>query len=164
MRREFRLQEIDQRGVHEFEVVGDAQDDEGFVAEFAREAFRDTGSVGFLHAENHVRPTDVPGGELDARAVFRAGGARIVTRMILEQRLRRGAAPVVPRADEEKFGLQGEEGGRCGVGAEEKAGAAAGSDADGGAEGAAASLANICSKASMWSRAFLKYAASSSQN
>jgi hypothetical protein len=59
-----------------------------------------------LHAKDQVGPAEMAVGDLDARAVLRAGAARFVTRMILEQRFRRRAAPLVARADEEELGFQ----------------------------------------------------------
>lgn len=105
MRAEFGLQQIDQSGFHELEVVGDAEDDQRFVAQFAGEAFLDAGGVRFLHADDHVGPADVAGGEFDARAVVGAGGAGLVARMVFEERFGSWAAPIVAGADEEKFGF-----------------------------------------------------------
>ncbi len=110
MRGEFGLQEGDEIGFHELIVVGDAEDDERFVAELGGEALRHGGGVLFLHAENHFGPTNVAGGEFHTGAVDCAGGASLVARMIAEKRLGGGGAPLVARAEEEELGLRGVDG------------------------------------------------------
>jgi hypothetical protein len=50
----------------------------------------------------------VAGRDLDAGAILGAGAAGFVARMVLEQRLRGRAPPLVGRADEEEFGFQAE--------------------------------------------------------
>ena len=117
MRGEFGLQERDEVGVHELIIVGDAEDDERLVAELGGEALHDGGGVFFLHAENHVGPTEEAGGEFHAGAVDGAGGASLIARMIAEERLGGGRAPLVARTEEEEFGLRGVDGERRAPGA-----------------------------------------------
>ena len=96
----------DERVVHETVVVGEAEDDDRFVAQRVRETVADAVGVFSLHAKNHVGPAEMAGGDFDARGCFRAGGAGFVAGMSAEQRFGGGAAPLVPRTEEEKFGFQ----------------------------------------------------------
>lgn len=100
------LEEIDECGIHEAVVIWDAEDDERRVDEFVGEFPANARGVFFLHAEDDVGPTDVTGGEFDARVVFRAGGTGLVARMILEESLGSGAAPLIAGAEEEELGFQ----------------------------------------------------------
>ena len=101
MRAQLGAQQIDQGGVHELVVVGDAQGEEGLVAELGGEALVHPGRVGLFHAKDQVSPADVAGGDLDARAIFGAGGAGLVKRVVAEQRLSGRAAPFIESTDEE---------------------------------------------------------------
>ena len=78
--------------VHELNVVGNAQDDEGLAGCLGDDPLPHSDGVLFLHAENQVGPTDVAGGDFDARAVFRASRAGHVTWMIAEERLGGGGS------------------------------------------------------------------------
>jgi hypothetical protein len=99
-------EQVEERWIHKTIFVGNAQDDERFVGELGLKAFSQTRRMFFLHAENHVGPADVAGGDFDSRGVFRAGGSCFVLRMIVEKRFGGWTAPEVSRADEKKLGLQ----------------------------------------------------------
>lgn len=87
-------------------IVGDAQDDDGFVREFFGEFFEETVGVFALHAKDEVGPAEVAAGDLDARTVLRAGGPGVVMRVVLKQCLGGGGTPAVAGAEEEEFGFQ----------------------------------------------------------
>lgn len=59
-----------------------------------------------FQAKDLVGPAEMAGGDFDARTVGGAGGTSLVARTILEQRLRRGAAPLISRTDKEELGFQ----------------------------------------------------------
>jgi hypothetical protein len=86
-------------------VVGNAQDDDRFIGEVFGEFLAEAVGVFALHAEDAVGPAEVAGGDFDACAVFGAGGAGVVARVVFEQRLGGGGAPLVARAEEEEFGF-----------------------------------------------------------
>lgn len=107
MRRQLAAEMFHERRVHELVVVGNAEDDDRFVAEFGGETLQHAGGVLLFHAENPVGPADVAGGEFEARAIFGAGRSGFISRVIMKQRLGRGAAPLIARAEEEQFGFHG---------------------------------------------------------
>jgi hypothetical protein len=113
VRRQFRPEQIEQGRIHEAVVVGNAQRDERLVRDFPRETFAQPVSVLLFHAKNHIRPSDVAGGDLDARAVLGPGAAGFVARVFLEQRLGGWRTPLVGRADEEELGFQAKKGRRA---------------------------------------------------
>jgi len=85
----FLLENLDQGGVHEFKVVGDEKADARFCREFFRKFLLQPFLVPFLHDDDDIRPAELPGGDLDARGVFRAGGADIPSGFAFEKVFRR---------------------------------------------------------------------------
>jgi len=108
---EFFAEQRDEGGVVALEIVGDAQGDERFAGEFGGEVFAEAVGVFALHAEDLVGPAEVAGGDFDAGARFGARGASGVARVIFEERLGGGAAPLVARAEEEEVSFDALEGG-----------------------------------------------------
>jgi hypothetical protein len=104
--RQFGPEQVEQRRVHEAEVIGNAQRDDLLTRGFLREAFADPVGVFFLHAENQIGPADVSGRELDAGAVLGARRTRVIAGMTLEEGFRGRRSPLIGGANEEELGFQ----------------------------------------------------------
>jgi len=59
--------------------------------------------MAFFHDYDHVRPPQLAGGYLDARAFFGPGRAHLPARVVFKNRLRRQAAPPVAAANKQDF-------------------------------------------------------------
>jgi hypothetical protein len=85
MGREFGFEQSDKLRVHELKIVWDAESHEGFTADLFPEVFVQPVGMLALHTEDQVSPAEVAGCDLDPGAVLRAGTARLVARMVLEE-------------------------------------------------------------------------------
>ncbi len=94
---------VDEDGVHELILVRNVEAYDSLAAHCFRELQAKAVQVGFLGAENDVRPAEMPLGDDDARVRLRAGGADLVERGALEELLGGQAANPVAAANEEEL-------------------------------------------------------------
>jgi hypothetical protein len=97
------LEEMDELGVHEGVVVGDVEDFDLEVGEGFREAVSEAAFVLGLHDEDEVGPEQEFLGDTAAGGGTEAGALDFDPGIVLIERLRRGAAPLIARAEEEEL-------------------------------------------------------------
>lgn len=97
------LEEVDELGVHEGVVVGDVEDLDSEVGWGVGEAVGEAAFVLGLHDEDEVGPEQEFLGDPAACGGAEAGALDFDSGVVLIERLRRGAAPLIARAEEEEL-------------------------------------------------------------
>ena len=96
-------QNFNQRGVHEFVVIGNKKTDAWFRGERLRKFLPQPFLVPLLHHHDDICPAQLTGSDFDARCVLRSRRAHVPRRFRFENRFRRQTAPPVAAADEKDF-------------------------------------------------------------
>lgn len=114
------LEEVDELGVHEGEVVGDVEDFDIEAGEGVGEAVGEAAFLIGLHDEDEVGPEQEFLGDTAAGGGAEAGALDFDSGVVLIEGLGRGAAPLITRAEEEELehglGLRKESGSDLGGG------------------------------------------------
>ena len=97
----------DEVRVHELEIVRNVEAVDWLFGEGFGELGLKVGAVFAFHDEDVIGPAEEAFGDPDARGGFGAGGFNLVAGCVAENFLGGPAAPLVPAADEKKFGGMG---------------------------------------------------------
>jgi hypothetical protein len=97
------LEEVDEFGVHEGEVVGDVEDFDVEVGKDVGEAVGEAAFLIGLHDEDEVGPEQESLGDTTAGGGAEASALDFDSGGVLIERLGRGAAPLIARAEEEEL-------------------------------------------------------------